>query len=167
MVSTKPRTSGWWSSEVTVVSVVEQVAVGVRDRQVHRTRHAWPALGLRQRLAQPYTVLGLEQVVETRADQVAGLAAEHGHGRGRLVADDEVAVDDGDDVGGVLDERAEPALAGAEVQRALRDPALQVADHLGHLQPAEDRPAEQGEEQDDAEAGLDGGQADGRRAAAA
>ena len=65
----------------------------------------------------------VEQPVEARALDLVGAVAEHALDRRALVGDDSVGVENGDQVAGVRDERAETGLAlsaGGDLRRATR-----------------------------------------------
>jgi hypothetical protein len=106
------------------VGVLEQVgghglgvqpgAVAVADPPGLGGRHPRPQGRLGHEPGDPLAVVGVDQGEGVAVDQLARVVAEHPADRLAVVADGPVGVDDADHVRGVLDQRAEPLLAGPQ-----------------------------------------------------
>ena len=69
-----------------------------------------------QQRGQREPIVGMYEARQLVADQFVGLVAEYSHDRRADVVDEAVVVDDGDDVGSVLDQPAEARLARRQLQ---------------------------------------------------
>ena len=135
---------------------VPPAAVAVPQPQVRGRAGPSPGDGLGTGGEQGQPVLGMGEVGELRADQLVLRVAEEPGDRRRLIADREVGVDQGDQVGGVVHQRLEARLA---LRLGRRD--AHFAGPAGGLEPAEQQTRhDRGE--DHHEQGLDVGDA-GRR----
>ena len=87
-------------------------AVAVAQRALERPRRPLRRLrAVGEQVQQAALLAGLQQPVEARADDLLGRVAEHALDRRALVDDGAVGVEHGDQVAGVLHERAEAGLA--------------------------------------------------------
>jgi hypothetical protein len=93
---------------------VAKRAVAVADAQGQPLGEPRARAGAAHVVAQRRPVLGADEVEHRRPEQRVGIVAERRPHRARLPADQELLVDDGDDVGGVVDERAQPPLPGRD-----------------------------------------------------
>ena len=91
---------------------VQPGAVAVAHAPGLGGRHPRPQGRLGHEPGHPLAVVGVDQAERVAVDQVGRVVAEHPPDRLAVVADGAVGVDDADHVGGVLDQRPEPLLAG-------------------------------------------------------
>jgi len=124
-------------SDVGVRELVAQdrlhVAVGAVGVAPARAQQLLPVIGSQQLLEDPVglrEVVGVEHPPEGRVEQDPGAVAEELFDRRGYVGDPSVGVEQGDDVGGVLDQRPEAGLAGFQVVGRL-------AQVLGKVDPLE------------------------------